>query len=291
MYAHIFATIAPIFICAIIGYSWARLKIPYEQAFLSRLVLNVGVPALVIGTLSKTNMPGQDLLRVVSAAAAVLGTTLVAAFLLCRCFRLPVATYLAPLIFPNTVNMGLPVSLFAFGQEGLAIALGIYLVVSLAQFSIGVAVVSGEYTAGKTLGSPIIWSGAIAAALVATGTHLPLWLQNSLDLIGNFVIPVMLITLGVSLAQLRLGDAWRSLLLGTVRIAMGCGVGILVSELMALEGPLRGVVIIQSSMPAAVFNYILAFKFQRSPEAVAGIVVASTALSFISLPLLLWFLL
>lgn len=290
MYAHIFAVIAPVFFCAAIGYGWARLKIPYEKAFLSRLVLNVGVPALVIGTLSKAALPTQQLLQILGAAAAVLCITMLLAWLLCRCLKLPTHTYLAPLSFPNTLNMGLPVSFFAFGEAGMAVALGIYLILSLAQFSLGVTVVSGSFSYKQLLRSPVILSGLTAAVLVITETTLPRWLQNSLDILGSFVVPLMLITLGVSLSELQLGDARRSLSLGAVRILMGFAVGFGVAELLALEGALRGVVIIQSSMPAAVFNYILAFHYQRSPEAVAGIVVASTLFSFISLPLLLWLL-
>lgn len=291
MYTQIFATIAPIFLCAIIGYSWAKLRIPYEQEFLARLVLNIGVPALIIGTLRRTQMPAELLLQTLTAAALVLAITLLVALLICKLCKLPVTTYLAPLSFPNTINMGLPVSLFAFGEEGLAVALGIYLMVSLVQFSLGVALVSGVYSPTRVLRSPVVISGVIAAILVFTGYQLPLWLQHSLNLLGSFVIPAMLITLGVSLAQLRLNDAWRSLSLGALRILVGCAVGFAVAELLALEGTLRRVVIIQSSMPAAVFNYILAFKYQRSPEAVAGLVVASTLFSFVSLPLLLWMLL
>lgn len=290
MYSQIFAVIAPVFFCAAIGFGWARLKIPYEKEFLSRLVLNVGVPALVIGTLSKVALPPAELWKILGVATLVLSATLCLAWLICRIWKLPTHTYLAPLCFPNTLNMGLPVSYFAFGEPGMVVALCIYLITSLAQFSFGVALVSGTRSFDSLLRSPVILSGLIASGMVITGTTLPTWLQNSLDILGNFVVPLMLITLGVSLSELHLGDARRSLTLGAARIVLGFGVGFAIAELMALEGTLRGVVIIQSTMPAAVFNYILAFNYQRSPESVAGIVVASTLFSFISLPVLLWFL-
>ena len=53
----------------------------------------------------------------------------------------------------------------------------------------------------------------------------------------------------------------------------------------------RGVLIVQSSMPVAVFNCLFAQRNQRAPEEVAGLVVISTALSFVTLPLLLWYVL
>lgn len=290
MYSQIFATIAPIFLCAAIGFGWARLNIPYEREFLSRLVLNVGVPALIISTLARVEIPSVELLRILTAGAFMLLITLSLAWLACRSLRLPVRTYLGPLSFPNTLNMGLPVTFFAFGEEGMAVSLGIYLVVSLAHFSLGVALVSGERSLAGVARSPVILSGLVASALVLTGTTLPLWLDRSLSLLGNMVIPLMLVTLGVSLSQLRIGDSARSAALGGLRLLLGFGAGYGVAELLGLEGTARGVLILQSSMPAAVFNYILAFNYQRSPEAVAGIVVSSTLMSFVCLPALLWFL-
>ena len=72
---------------------------------------------------------------------------------------------------------------------------------------------------------------------------------------------------------------------------MGFSVGLLVSYLFGLEGVARGVVILECSMPAAVFNYMLAMRYQNSPDEVAGLVVTSTLLSFAALPLLLIFVL
>ncbi len=288
MYADILAILAPIIICTLIGYGWARSGVPYEGEFVTRLVMNIGAPCLVIGTLSKTQMPAESLAEIMTAAAVVLVTTGLIAFILCKLAKLPVTVYLAPLSFPNTVNMGLPVCLFAFGEEGLAVALGIYLVVSLTQFSLGVALVSGQNAWKNSLRSPIVYSGLFATGLIITATRLPLWMENSLNLLGSLSIPIMLITLGVSLSQLRVSDFKVSCLLGAGRLVIGVVVGFLVAELLALEGTIRGVVIIQSAMPAAVFNYLLAHRYNRSPEAVAGLVVMSTLFSFASLPLLLW---
>ncbi|ARN74736.1 AEC family transporter [Oceanicoccus sagamiensis] len=288
MYADIFAILAPIAICTLIGYGWARSGVPYEGEFVTRLVMNIGAPCLVVGTLSKTSMPAQDLIEILGAAAMVLVTTGLIAVTVCKLARLPVTVYLAPLSFPNTVNMGLPVCFFAFGEEGLAVALGIYLVVSLTQFSFGVALVSGQNAWKNSLRSPIVYSGLFATGLVLTATRLPLWIENSLNLLGSLSIPIMLITLGVSLSQLRVKDLSLSGLLGVSRLLIGLAVGFFVAEVLALEGTIRGVVIIQSAMPAAVFNYLLAQRYNRSPEAVAGLVVMSTLFSFASLPLLLW---
>ena len=96
----------------------------------------------------------------------------------------------------------------------------------------------------------------------------------------------MLITLGVSLASLKVLEWKHSLLFSLLRVAGGFGAGLMVAQGFGLEGVERGVLILQSSMPVAVFNYLLAIRYQREPGEVAGMVVLSTLLSFILLPLI-----
>jgi predicted permease len=49
----------------------------------------------------------------------------------------------------------------------------------------------------------------------------------------------------------------------------------------------RGVLIIQSAMPAAVLNYLFAARYNNDPQEVAGVVVISTLMSVVALPLFL----
>jgi predicted permease len=76
-----------------------------------------------------------------------------------------------------------------------------------------------------------------------------------------------------------------------VRLCIGFAGGHAVAEILGLEGIARGVVILQASMPNAVFNYLFAKQYDAEPDGVAGMVVVSTLLSFAALPLLLWYLL
>ncbi len=57
--------------------------------------------------------------------------------------------------------------------------------------------------------------------------------------------------------------------------------------MMGMEGAARGVLIIESAMPVAVLNYLFAARYGRSPEEIAGLVLVSTALGFVTLPALL----
>jgi predicted permease len=119
----------------------------------------------------------------------------------------------------------------------------------------------------------------------------PEWVNNATRLLGGITIPLLLITLGFSLARLKVANLGTSLFLALVRLAIGLAVGHAVVEILGLEGIARGVVILQAAMPNAVFNYLFAKQYDAEPEGVAGMVVVSTLLTFATLPLLLWYLL
>jgi len=289
MYAQVFAVIAPIFLCSLVGIVWARLKIPYDTEFVSNLVMSIGAPCLIISTLTKVEVPSSQLL--LFFLATVVGLVIVAliSFTMVKLLRADVKVMLPPMIFPNAGNMGLPLCLFAFGDQGLALGLIVFMVMAVSQFALGVALVSGAHPVKALFSSPVFYAASVSVLLILMDWHLPTWLENTVGLLGSMSIPLMLISLGVSLANLKVRSYLNSIIFAVMRLGIGFAVGLLLCEIFDMEGLQRGVIIIQFAMPAAVFNYLLALRYDRSPDQVAGVVVTSTLLSFCFLPFLLWF--
>jgi predicted permease len=282
--------ILPVILCAAVGVFWVRFRQPFDHEFVRRLVLWVGAPALIVGTLGKTVISADLLQHVLLASVCMLGFTAIFAVFACLLLRIEMRNFLVPLVFGNFGNMGLPLCLFAFGQEGLAIGLGIFLTTTIAHFSVGAAVLSGKAMVKGVVTSPIIYAGILACLLIFNHWSLPLSLQNTLGLLGGFAIPLMLITLGVSLSSLKLQAVGKSLGLGVLRLLVGLAGGFAAVHFLHLEGLERKVVLLQAATPVAVFNYLLAMQYKREPDVVAGMVVSSTLISFISIPILLLFL-
>jgi malate permease and related proteins len=201
--------------------------------------------------------------------------------------RLPLHSYLPALMFPNAGNMGLPLCLYAFGQEGLTLAIVYFAVFSVAQFTIGASIAAGSASPGRILKLPLPYAVLLSLPFMATGTHLPDAVTNVLEVFAGITIPLMLLALGVSLAQLKVASLGRALVLALIRLGGGLAVGVLLAWALGFHGAERGVVIIQSAMPVAVFNYLFAQLYRRAPDEVAGAIVTSTAISFVTLPLLL----
>ena len=292
MLSELLAIIAPIMISVAVGFIWGKSGQDFPADFISRLVMNIGTPCLIIGAMARVELQPDVIGQVALATTLVMTAMGILGWGLVRALKLDIATYLPPLVFPNNGNMGLPLCLFAYGQTGLALALGSFMVMMIATFTVGLLVVAtDEGSLWKRMASiarqPVIYAMAIAVVLLVTGTALPRWIGNTLDLLGNIAIPLMTIALGVSLATLRIHSLPRSVFFSLVRMLGGLLLGWLACELLEVTGVARSVVLLQSAMPIAVFNYLLALRYNHNPQEVAAMVLVSTLLAFMGLPFLL----
>lgn len=287
VFGELSAIVLPIFIAAAIGFAWARRGSGFNSEFVTSIVSNFGTPCLIFSALSRLDIATTTYSGVALATAIVVVCFAVTGIGALRLTGLPMRSFLPSLMFTNAGNMGLPLCLFAFGEDGLGLGIVFFAVTSMGQFTIGQAISAGAANIGQLLRAPIIYALAAAVLFLATGESPPAWLANSTQLIGWMTIPLMLLSLGVSLSRLRVASFRNTLFLSLLRLGMGVGIGYGVADLMALEGVARGVVILQSAMPTAVFNYLFAARYGRTPEDVAGVVVLSTIISFATLPLLL----
>lgn len=291
MTGELFAIIAPILICAGLGYAWAVKGPEYPVDFVTRAVMNIGAPCLIISSFSRSGIEVGRLADVTLAILGVMAVMLGMGLVLTRLLSLPKSTFMPSLLFGNIGNMGLPLCLFAFGQTGLTLGLAIFLLVFTLHMSLGIAIVAGKGNLASLFRQPVLWATFIAVTLVTMDWQLPAWLDNTTRLLGGFTIPLMLMTLGVSLASLKISEWKFSLLFSATRVLGGFLVAIFVAGLLGLDRVERGVLILQSSMPVAVFNYLLAVRYGKSPGEVAGMVVLSTLMAFLLLPFIVSFVL
>lgn len=289
MLSEIIAIISPIFIAAAIGFGWARSGVDYPSDFIGRMVMNIALPCLLISTLSHSEVQLAALLKMGLACLIASALMLMMALLVLRLKKLNPREWLNSLLFANTGNMGLPLTLFAFGEEGLALSLGWFTGMMLLQFTLGNAVVSrasGLHQAKELLTKPAIWGVIIGTTLLASGQRLPLGLDRTAGLLGQISIPLMMITLGVSIAQLKAPLLKTPIALSMVRIGGGLACGYAAASMLGLQGTALGVVLLQSAMPVAVFNYLLALHHQRAAAEVASMVLVSTLMALPLLPVL-----
>lgn len=288
MFAELFAVMAPVFFGASLGFFWKRLGYDYPVDFITRLVFNIGTPTLILAALGNAEIDARSFGQTMLGTLLVLGIMAAGSFLMAKLLRKDWKVLISPMMYPNTGNMGLPVVLYAFGKAGFAYAITIMVSVALVQFTFGAMLASRSGRPLRTLlRTPTVYAILIATVLLLTGTTLPRWLSNTVDLLSGFSVPLMLITLGVSLASIQVRSLASGLEFSLLRIPAAALAAFGVSQLIGLPPLAQSVLILQMSMPVAVYNYLFAQRARREPEYVAGLVFCSTLLSFLYLPVLL----
>lgn len=240
----------------------------------------------MFSTFTRTTLPSDEIALTALATVTCLGLSAAVAWVGLRRAGLPVKVYLPSLVFPNIGNLGLPVCLFAFGEQGLALAMVFFAITTIGQFTLGPAIASGRFQPAALLRVPFIYAVLVSLVIRIFDVEVPLWLANTASLAGGLTVPLMLMALGVALADLRAASVGRAFILSIARLGLGLAGGWAVAALLGLEGVLRGVVIIENAMPVAVFNYLFARMYDNQPEEVAGMVLVSTVLAYLGLPLL-----
>jgi hypothetical protein len=289
--ATILTAIAPVIITALLGYGWTRLGRSFDAHALTHLVTEIGTPCLVFSTFANMTVPPGAFAVTAAASLTILVSFLAVASAILRLCGLSLRTYLPSMAFPNTGNLGMPLALYAFGSEGLAYAIVFLTFTSIMNFTIGQAIAAGTMSWRGIARMPIIYAVALGLATSAFGVAVPPFLGNTIALLGSITVPLMLLMLGVSLGSLRVAAFARAFLLSLLRIGMGASIGFAVTAIFGLHGAARAALVMQSSMPAAVFNYLFALRWNNQPEEVAGIVVVSTLITIATAPTLLYFLL
>ena len=288
MIAEIFAIIAPIFVVAGLGHGWARIGRAFDTDFVTNIVLTLATPCLVFASLTKLDAGFADFGTIALAMLIALVSFAVFGMIFLRVMGgLPAHSYLPALIFGNQGNVGLPLAFFAFGDLGLGLAVTAFAVHSVVQFTAGVSIAAGTASLRQLFKAPVLYGVLASLPFLFTDVRPPEWIDNTVTLLGGLVIPLMLLTMGVALSRLKITRIRRSIAIASARLIGGLAIGLVVAEVLGLEGVLRGVLLIQTAMPVAIFNYVFAVRYQREPEDIAAAIVISTLASLVTMPLVL----
>ena len=278
---------APVFLLAAVGFSWVKLGFEYRVEFVTRMAMTLAVPCLIFVALMKTDVEPDALATLSFAAVTAYALVMFGCFVLVKIARLDLQTYLAPLIFGNTGNLGLPLALFAFGEVGLGYAVVVFAIMAILSFTVGIWMVAGGGALKRVVREPLVAATLLGALFLWQGWETPEFLTNTIELIGQMAIPMMLITLGVAVARLETKAMTQAVILSLIKVVLCAGAAWLAATWFKLDPIAAAVLIVQVATPVAVTSYLLAEKYGADAQPVAGLVVASTLLSVLALPLIL----
>lgn len=290
--------ILPVFLTAGVGF-WLARYLHVDVRALSRVTLYALAPCLVFNLLVTSEINPDEFGRMaLFAACTVLGVGLITwlAMLPMRLDRTLASTVLIVVMFANGGNYGLPLVLFAFGQEALVRAT-IYFVVSVVlTYTVGIFVASsGQRGVRQALlgvfKAPVVYAVAAAIVVMVTGTTLPLPVMRPIKLLSDASLPTMLLVLGMQLERAAVPN--RLLLVGmaaALRLVVSVLWAFVLAPIVGISGAARQAGIIQAAMPTAVITTILAVEYKLDPAFVTGTVLLSTILSPLTLTPLIAFL-
>ncbi len=296
-YLSAFSHVAVLFLLIFAGYASRRLGI-LDSALtrgLSRLIVNLTLPALVIGSLQIgfSRNRAADLLAMVGISAACYGFYFFCAWLLPNLLRAKekdrgVYRFLA--VFSNTGFMGYPMLESFLGPEALFYGVAFNLPYNLLQFTVGVSFLSSPGRTGRGFPwkNPGILATALGLFLFLLPWRLPALVSTPLNILGGMTTPLAMLVIGSLLADLEGTGAWKDpKLYAAVAVRLLVIPGAVCAGLAAagFGGFLRGVPVLLSAMPAAANISILAAEYGGEAELASRLVFVTTLLSGLTLPL------
>jgi predicted permease len=288
VFHHIFNVILPILLCIAVGFSLAKFKQPFDNKMVTSVMANVGYPTLILSHLLGRSVNLQIFFEMMLAALlAIICLAAIWASAL-RLLGLPIKVFLSPLSLNNVGNIGLPICALAVGPEGLTYGLAFVVVVIVLTFTVSQWITSGNYSLRKLVTSPTVYAAILAVTMLMAGVTFPKPVMDSLNILGGLAIPLMLITLGYSLATLKLGSLWFSLRMSLFHLLVAGLVAYGLVNAFGFTGTARSVFIIDCLMPVSAASYLWVemYRPKEAPD-VAGLILVTTLLTIIVLPLAL----
>ena len=275
----------PVLLCVVVGYGLARIAAPFDNKMVGSLVANVGYPTLILSHLEGQHVALGAFSQMMLAALVAICCFAAIAYLFIRLVGLPVRAFLSPMMFNNVGNIGLPVTALAFGDKGLAFGLAYVVVVMLGLFTVAIWIPMGRATLTDLLKKPVLYAVLLSLVLMGTDLRLPVAIDRCFTILGGLSIPLMLLTLGHTLATLKVGHLIRGAYVALFHLALAVGVALALAPLFGFDETARKVFVLQTLMPASVATYLWVETYysERAPE-VAGFILISTLLALVSLP-------
>ncbi|WP_153111502.1 AEC family transporter [Propionivibrio limicola] len=283
----IIGIITPVLFVAAIGYAYGRLRKP-DMTWINLLSTDLLFPLLIFSSMASKDFHILEFLPLVACGAAMVAGTGLIGWGVARFMGYNPHAFVPSIIFSNTGNMGLPLTLFAFGPEMLPPAIAVFMIYSLSHFTLGIRISDPKASLRGILKGPMIWAMIAGVSMSAMGLALPPWLATSMRMLGEPAIPLGLFSLGVGFASFRV-DRWSVGIFGAfLRPIAGLAVALPLIKLVPLAPPLQGILLLYAALPPAILNFIFAERFRQEPGQVAAMVVVGHLLSLVSVPLALY---
>ena len=292
IYIKLFEVVFPVFFVVGIGYYLGKKNPKIDTKFITNFAANIGTPAMVIYAVTSTGI-NFEIFRDYFwyYLLAIICFSIVGIINLFLINTKDIIRELPPLIFPNTGNMGLPICLFAYGSQGLGVSASITSLIILMHFTVGVFLADRKFNLDVIIKNPPFYAIIFSSIVLFYEIDMPVFVINTTEWLMYVTIFLILMSLGIALTRLKVFSLNKAVISSITRMFIGPLIGIGLIWFFDLEGFAAGVLLIQCSMPSAVLNYLVGsiYSPKKVVDSVASTIVVSTVMSFITIPIVVYF--
>jgi predicted permease len=284
--ARIASILFPIVAIVVAGFVYGRRHNP-EMSVANRLNMDVFVPALILGAMAGESFEPARYSGLAAGAAIIVLASGVLARLLAGLLRVDWRVFVPPMMFNNSANIGIPLAVLAWGDGALAAAVILYSVSNVLHFSLGLYMLDESARLSTIWRTPTLL--AIFLGLAISLLKIPLWapIVESLQLLGNVAVPLLLFALGVRMRHVRFNRLAAPLIIAFAKPAMAMALAFILARVLGLNERDTAMLMVFGALPPAVMNFLFAERFHRNPEDVAAIVLIGNLAALLVLPLAL----
>ncbi|QTG90986.1 AEC family transporter [Vibrio fluvialis] len=287
MFEQVVSILFPVMTLVCVGYAIGRWLKPDFRP-INRINMDTFLPALVFSSLATMPLDTAQLPLIYASLIAVLipGILMIP---ICKLGGWNFKAW-APLhMFRNSGNLAIPLFTYTFGETALSSAVLLFVVSACLHISLGLALLSKGGSFRKIFTAPVFIATVVAMLFNLSGT--PVWkpLYEATALLGQAAVPVMLLSLGSQMTNMRLAGLRVGLISTAQSLTTGAVAFTLIYFFIPLPTMQLQMMVLFTMLPPAVMNYLFAERFHIEPTNVASMVLFGNFLCLFTLPLLLIF--
>ena len=291
IYFKLFEVLFPVFFMVGIGYFIGKKNPKLDTSFITNFAANVGSPAMVFYAITTTGVTFSMFIQYFWYSLIAIFAFAIVGVIFLIFLKKEIIRELPPFVLPNVGNMGLPICLFAYGDLGLGIAATISSLVIFFHFTINVFLASKKFSLKLLLQSPPVYAIIISIIFIYYEIETPVFLVNTTMITAYTAIFLILMSLGIALTRLKVFSFKSAFISSICRVFIGPLIGLGIIKMFNLSGFAAGVFLIQCAMPSAVLTYLIGSMYspKKIVDSIASMIVVSTIMSFITLPIVVFF--
>ncbi|WP_457755165.1 AEC family transporter [Thermovibrio ammonificans] len=270
--------ILPLYLLVGLGFLIGKAKPQLETKTISFLVLYLFAPALIFSSFREVSISLKSFTCIFLTALGVFVLVLAASAAVEKVLlgkRNPAFELSATVM--NAGYLGIPLIYLMFGEPALPIAVNYMVVMAVLHFTLGIAVLNSDNLREglkAALKIPLVYAAVLSFLL--KGVYLPPGIEKTLKLTGNATMPLMLVSIGISLSRISVEEFKEAVAATAVRFVGGAASAAAVVSLLKCPPQMAKALIVQSALPSAILNYVLCEQFNRSPRLAASVIFVST---------------